>query len=134
VSKVFLVDTTYAKLSRIIEFFYLQLVAKNPLNAPLSLGGLRIEVKDDGGVVEIDAPQEIELAPFESQHVRSCSSKALLKSDVNFVLRPRYLFRCGYYPLAPSLLTASVFDSTTYYPARKLSPGRQNDSPLPESS
>lgn len=52
------------------ETFYLELTAVNPLDAPLAIGGLHIDTDAEVGVVEIDAPQEIELAPRESLRVR----------------------------------------------------------------
>lgn len=56
------------------ETFYLELVAVNPLDAALAIGGLQIETDaEEAGAVAIDAPQEIELAPRESLKVRSRS-------------------------------------------------------------
>ncbi|ORY80223.1 ER-golgi trafficking TRAPP I complex 85 kDa subunit-domain-containing protein [Leucosporidium creatinivorum] len=52
------------------ETFYLELLAVNPLDAALAIGGLQIETDaEEDGAVEIDAPQEIELAPREALRI-----------------------------------------------------------------
>lgn len=48
------------------ETFFLKVVAQNPLDAPLAIGGLRVETDAEAGLVEIDAPQEIELLPRQA--------------------------------------------------------------------
>lgn len=62
-------NNVLADLSLALETFYLELSATNPLDAPLAIGGLHIDTDAEVGVVEIDAPQEIELAPRESLRV-----------------------------------------------------------------
>lgn len=65
VAEVFLTRTCFA------ETFFLELLAHNPLDAALAIGGLQIETDAEAGTVEIEAPQEIELAPRESLRVSS---------------------------------------------------------------
>lgn len=70
-----------------IETFYLELKAQNPLDAPLAIGGLRIETDAEQGVLEIDAPKEIELGPREALRV---SRMLLIRERVTNI----FLFLC----------------------------------------
>ncbi|GAA5918451.1 hypothetical protein JCM1841_003975 [Sporobolomyces salmonicolor] len=51
------------------ETFYLELPVTNPLEAFLAIGGLSIATDAHAGELEIEAPQEIELAPLESRAI-----------------------------------------------------------------
>lgn len=51
------------------ETFYFELVARNPLDAPLAIGGLQVATDAAEGLVEIEAPGEIELEPREAKAV-----------------------------------------------------------------
>ncbi|KAM0755961.1 hypothetical protein T439DRAFT_376232 [Meredithblackwellia eburnea MCA 4105] len=51
------------------ETFYLELTARNPLDSPLAIGGLKIDTDAKEGTVIIEPPQEIELEPRQSQKI-----------------------------------------------------------------
>lgn len=51
------------------ETFYLVVVARNPLDAPLAIGGLEVATDAAEGLVEIDAPGELELEAKEAKTV-----------------------------------------------------------------
>jgi len=51
------------------ETFYIELVARNPVDAPLAIGGLVVETDAPEGLVQIDAPNEIELEPRQAKTV-----------------------------------------------------------------
>ncbi|GAA5861311.1 hypothetical protein JCM1840_005328 [Sporobolomyces johnsonii] len=51
------------------ETFYLELPVTNPLEAFLAIGGLSVATDAPAGELEIEAPQELELAPLESRTI-----------------------------------------------------------------
>ncbi|GAA6006499.1 hypothetical protein JCM10207_004953 [Rhodosporidiobolus poonsookiae] len=51
------------------ELFHLELPVQNPLEAFLAIGGLSIETDAEEGALEIEAPQEVELAPGERSKI-----------------------------------------------------------------
>ncbi|KAI5480856.1 (transport protein particle) complex protein Trs85 [Pseudohyphozyma bogoriensis] len=63
------VDKEFGLGSAVVEIFYLELTAVNPLDAPLAIGGLEIETDAAEGVVEVEPPQEIELGPRETTKI-----------------------------------------------------------------
>lgn len=85
------------------ETFYLELLAHNPLDTPLVIGDLQVETDAEEGVVEIDAPQGIELgvrefrrvSPFELnfRSMPSVSDLVLLQIYVAVVVKSLVTFK-----------------------------------------